>query len=1261
MYRSMLKKSLCAKTVTRTIRFSSGVYNCMKFKRKRLRTYCTTSNDGQNARFNQVEIQMLSEALHKQIFPGEFAEYNAEAVRKCVKHLEEHQLWGKNKSILPDVNLKLPALLGANIDEHFKIIAKQQSKAYFDMTEELAVTTLPPLPEEWLFAPGWHKYEKADAGFKVVAVEYPEEDGFVFDVEVCQNGGPFPTLAVAASSKAWYAWVSQKLVEETGYQWLVKPTPSLYIPLESTDNEELYNKDWREKLVIGHSVGYDRSYVKEQYYIKGPKTYFLDTLSLHMCVSGLTGHQRHLWNACNAGRKTKEPWMDVGSGNKLEDLYKLYSGRDILDKSMQRVFVDGDLDDIRARFQDLTTYCATDVACTHEIFTVIWPIYKERFPHPVSFAGMLEMGSAYLPVDESWDNYIRDSDNTFEDLEKEMKGILMKLANETCNYQHGKRYQQNPWLWSLDWFVQDIPIKAPKKQPKKKKKNKEKELPSSDQTIIRLKQNPTSNIHIDIEASESKNLEESELNIEDLELDERTLLRMERSGKHDLDVESLKEEAQKINDLITSIPAAEDVMYKRRRHLPGYPLWYRKICPKDGEFGSSLVSPQCQIAPSLLRMTWDSFPLHYSRKHGWGYLVPGRMDNIKQPDDEERLEEEEDGKVERDLPDMPFPTKSFQILWQNHHLNKDSPKSTSPASILDDELDARTLTESDLWSDIDDDALNNAKAMTSTSAKTKQVKKAIIENAEHDESRDFVSRGKSKPHHHHGVGPFNDVDLPGVWFFRIPHKNGEQYRCGNPLAKDYISKLDDGTLVTAGDRNARRTLVVNKMISFWRNAQKRIRSQMPVWLTENDLDDEIKRSSDFNRDANYGAIIPRVIPAGTVTRRAVEATWLTASNPREDRVGSEMKAMIRAPPGYSLVGADVDSQELWIAAVLGDANFAGIHGSTAFGWMTLQGKKSDGTDLHSKTASTIGISRDHAKVFNYGRIYGAGQKFAERLLLQFNHRLTDIEAKQKAETLYSNTKGTVKYLLSDYGHEIADRLGYTDRIDEDGCVERKVYWELVRSARRGRGSKASKMVDAGRVWQGGSESEMFNKLEMIAQSEEPRTPVLECRISRALEPWIVGNEFITSRVNWVVQSSAVDYLHLMLVSMKWLFKEYDIEGRFCISIHDEVRYLVADKDKYRAALALQITNLLTRSMFAYKLGMMDLPQSVAFFSAVDIDKVLRKEVTLDCKTPSNPHGLQEGHGIPTGEALDIYEILERTTGGKLNKEKPRVKDERLEN
>ena len=83
---------------------------------------------------------------------------------------------------------------------------------------------------------------------------------------------------------------------------------------------------------------------------------------------------------------------------------------------------------------------------------------------------------------------------------------------------------------------------------------------------------------------------------------------------------------------------------------------------------------------------------------------------------------------------------------------------------------------------------------------------------------------------------------------------------------------------------------------------------------------------------------------------------------------------------------------------------------------------------------------------------------------------------------------------------------------------------------------------------------------------------------------------MTSRVNWVVQSSAVDYLHLMLVSMRWLLDMYQIDGRFSISIHDEVRYLVVAAHTDRAALALQVTNLLVRSMFASRMGMHDLPQ-----------------------------------------------------------------------
>lgn len=73
--------------------------------------------------------------------------------------------------------------------------------------------------------------------------------------------------------------------------------------------------------------------------------------------------------------------------------------------------------------------------------------------------------------------------------------------------------------------------------------------------------------------------------------------------------------------------------------------------------------------------------------------------------------------------------------------------------------------------------------------------------------------------------------------------------------------------------------------------------------------------------------------------------------------------------------------------------------------MTLQGKKSNHTDLHSRTALSVGITRDQAKILNYGRIYGAGLQFASRLLMQFNHRLKVEEAKMKAQNMYAATKG----------------------------------------------------------------------------------------------------------------------------------------------------------------------------------------------------------------------------------------------------------------
>jgi DNA polymerase gamma 1 len=60
------------------------------------------------------------------------------------------------------------------------------------------------------------------------------------------------------------------------------------------------------------------------------------------------------------------------------------------------------------------------------------------------------------------------------------------------------------------------------------------------------------------------------------------------------------------------------------------------------------------------------------------------------------------------------------------------------------------------------------------------------------------------------------------------------------------------------------------------------------------------------------------------------------------------------------------------------------------------------------------------------------------------------------------------------------------------------------------------------------------------------------------------------------------------------------------------------------------------------MGIDDLPQSCAFFSAVDIDHVLRKEVDMDCVTPSHPSP------IPAGESLDIVQLMDKGDAAKLD-------------
>lgn len=65
---------------------------------------------------------------------------------------------------------------------------------------------------------------------------------------------------------------------------------------------------------------------------------------------------------------------------------------------------------------------------------------------------------------------------------------------------------------------------------------------------------------------------------------------------------------------------------------------------------------------------------------------------------------------------------------------------------------------------------------------------------------------------------------------------------------------------------------------------------------------------------------------------------------------------------------------------------------------------------------------------------------------------------------------------------------------------------------------------------------------------------------------------------------------MLIVCMNWLCREYDIQARFVLSIHDELRYLVKEEDMYRCALALSLSNMYVRAAISQRLGILELPQ-----------------------------------------------------------------------
>ncbi|KAF8893833.1 DNA polymerase family A-domain-containing protein [Infundibulicybe gibba] len=1188
---------------------------------------------------NELGVQLLSRRLHAQIFQNvSFPPPQKTFVQISQEHLEMHGLDPTQGSVLPDTSFDLPPLQGSNLLEHFYRIGSHAAEPWRDMAKSFTSASLPPKPDHWDIQSGWTKYHFLPDGSSYSEhVEYPMHEGkseniLTFDVETMPNYHPYAIMACAASEHAWYAWISPWLLGESD-------NPRQLIPLGDPHSP---------RLIVGHNVSYDRGRILEEYSLKATQNRFIDTMALHVAVKGISSHQRPAWMKYRKSKETakeqqeeareavhdlledvdkrqsEEPdqvkreelrrlrqsmeesllssqaadgiavddvaeadisskrWEDLTSANSLADVAKLHCGIE-MDKEIRNDFMKLTPSEICENITEYLGYCATDVYVTHRVYAKVLPAFFVACPHPVSFAGLLTMGSSFLTVNEEWESYLARAEGVYREMEEGVKKKLQELAEGARalmvypDENSVPKWHGDPWLAQLDW----TPKVAGKSRgvfppaPTEPEHLKE-EVDSSRTTESLSPQDGTQSLwysQLVADPFDQKVIERILPLLLRLSYDGRVLHYNYKERWHfmlDGEVTRIDSAAGKKTTQILCPRHA--LVYLRNQRMGS--------CDMDLAIDISKGDKGDNVRDRLLRLAKDT-ATRMEADDPWLRQLDWTLIGEDTPSDASL-------KVTKRATKKPKPVKPPPVYWPKWYWDATKPRKDMPPGTLDITVRNRIapllLRLSWLgWPLCHSREYGWTFRVPSSAGFTTRLAPLSFHDPVDDIHAEASLRG-------------------GYVYYKLPHKDGEKANVGSPLSKTFMKFAQDGTLKSPGDE-AKEALDMNAQCSYWISARDRIMNQMVVWQDDKtDLGFSPPEQVDGQVKKKWGIILPQVITMGTVTRRAIEKTWLTASNAKKNRVGSELKAMVRAPEGYSIVGADVDSEELWISSCMGDAQF-GLHGATALGWMTLEGTKAAGTDLHSKTASILGISRDQAKVFNYSRIYGAGMRHAVLLLLQSNPGMLPEAAQKLAENLYASTKGK-----------------NTHRGD---IFERK-------------------------FWFGGTESYVFNKLEEIALSDKPQTPALGCGVTYALSkeylPAEFGADYMPSRINWVVQSSGVDYLHLLIVSMDYLIAKYNIDARYLISVHDELRYLVADEDRYRAALALQIANLWTRCMFAYRLGMDDLPQGVAFFSAVDVDKVLRKEVDMPCTTPSQPIP------IPPGESLDITGVLSKTHGGSLQKD-----------
>ena len=411
---------------------------------------------------------------------------------------------------------------------------------------------------------------------------------------------------------------------------------------------------------------------------------------------------------------------------------------------------------------------------------------------------------------------------------------------------------------------------------------------------------------------------------------------------------------------------------------------------------------------------------------------------------------------------------------------------------------------------------------------------------------------------------------------KVPHKKGEEANVGCMLTKDFIGYYEKNIMQAESDK-AQKLMRAAVSCSYWLSVRSRVESVLTTKVSNPYGDDVIMCGSE-------------VSPHNTISGRGGQRLWYTVpgTEGNEHKIGAEIKTRVCAPDGWSIVGGDIDSEEAAIFAMYADTKY-GVSGSSPIGNILITGSKENKDDVHYRLAKVGDIARKPAKTINYGIAYGAGFPTVDKTMAKENPTMP----KEKRHALV-----------------------------------RKIL-------------EIKKGVKCGNRYEGGMDSDGFNYMLDLLDEFMPRTPFLETYMSQALDPMHDEQKRnFTSVQNWTIQRSGADFLACMLVGCNYLSERFNLGALFCISMHDEIFYLVPKQNEMKFAACFLMAHIWTWAMFHYKLGLYDVPLRRLFISGVYVGNRWSKDLS-STKTITNPTNDQEGREINHKQLIPIMEDLFR--------------------